>query len=205
MIGTFSIKEMFLLGWPVLSILLLCSIVSLAVILERWAHFRKRKVDVKDYFGKIEQVLSSGETAAKHYSALGEPMATITRSALSHVSGSKESLELAVDRAIRLQVGELERFVPLLGTVAAAAPFIGLFGTVIGIIRAFHSLAISGGGGGAQVVAGGIAEALVATAAGLFVAIPALVTYNYFSTKIRRLTENMEICADGLVEILSKK
>lgn len=111
---------------------------------------------------------------------------------------------MAVDREVRMRVADMERFVPLLGTIAAAAPFIGLLGTVIGIIRAFRAISVSGSGG-PQVVAAGIAEALVATALGLFVAIPALVAYNYFSTKIRRTTENIEICADELVETLSKK
>lgn len=202
--AAFSLKEIIAIGWPVLSVLLGCSILSLAVILERWVFFRKRKVDVRDYFAKIEKVLASGKELPNHASALGEPMATITRFAVLHASSSKESLELAVDRAIRLQVSELERFVPMLGTIAAAAPFIGLFGTVVGIIRAFRSLAIAGGGG-PQVVAAGIAEALVATALGLFVAIPALVAYNYFSTKIRRMTDGMEICADGLIELLTRK
>lgn len=202
--GAFSIKEMFLLGWPILSVLLLCSVVSIAVILERFMYFRKRDVDVRSFFGKIEKVLSSGKEASSHCGSLGEPMASVTRSALSASSSHRDALGLAVDRAIRMQVADMERFVPLLGTVAGAAPFIGLLGTVLGIIRAFRSIAMSGGGG-PQVVAGGIAEALVATAVGLIVAIPALVAYNFYSTRIRRTTECMEICGDEVVELLSKK
>ena len=205
MIGSQSLKDMFLLGWPVLSVLLFCSVVSLAVILERWAHFRGRKVDVKDFFGKIETILAFKKDISAQCAMLGEPMATVTRAALAHANGSRDSLDLAVDRAVRMQVVELERFVPLLGTIASAAPFIGLLGTVVGIIRAFHSIAVSGGSGGPQVVSGGIAEALVSTAVGLVVAIPALVAYNYFSVRIRRITEGMEICSDELVEIMSKR
>ena len=201
--GAFSIKEMFLLGWPILSVLLICSVLSIAVILERIVYFKKRKVDIHDFFKKINQILSSKDVESQS-KVLGEPMATITRFANSYSSYPRESLELAVDRAIRIQVGEAERFVPLLGTIAAAAPFIGLLGTVLGIIRAFRSLALSGGGG-PQVVASGIAEALVATAVGLMVAIPALVAYNFFSTKIRRMTESMEICSEGLIDILLGK
>lgn len=203
MIGqTFSFKEMFILGWPILSVLLGCSIISLAIILERWIHFRKRRVDVKDFFSKIELILSSNKDLREKTSPLGEPMATITRSALMVAGNRKTNIALVADRAVRVEVGELERFVPFLGTIAAASPFIGLLGTVIGIIRAFRSLAMSGGGG-PQIVAGGISEALVATALGLLVAIPSLVAYNVFSTKIRRTTENMEICVDGLIQLLS--
>jgi biopolymer transport protein ExbB len=200
----FSLKEMFLMGWPILSILLACSIVSIAVILERWNYFKKRKMNVHDFFEKIGTILSSKENAMEKCSILKEPMAHITHLALMNADGSRETLELLVDRSIRLQVVESERFVPLLGTIAGVAPFIGLLGTVIGIIRAFRSLAMVGSGG-PQVVAGGIAEALVATAVGLMVAIPALVAYNYFSTKIRQMTETMEICSDALVEMLLKK
>ena len=199
--SSFSVKEIFLLGWPILSLLLACSVLSVAVILERWVYFSKRKIDLKDFLAKIPKVLSSGKDGAQHAASLGEPVISLLRAALG--SGGS-SLELAMDRAVRMQVTEMEKFVPLLGTVAGAAPFIGLLGTVIGIIRAFKSIAVSGGGG-PQVVAGGIAEALTATALGLFVAIPALVFYNYYSTKIRRLTESMEICSDEIIDIISKK
>lgn len=199
---TYSLKEMFLLGWPILSILLFCSMVSIAVILERTLHFRKRKVDVRTFFSKIEQVLTSRDPNFSA-STLGEPMSVITRTALSHTGSARESMDLAVDRAIRMQIADLENYVPLLGTIAGATPFVGLLGTVIGIIRAFKSIAVSGGGG-PQAVAGGISEALVATALGLIVAIPALVAYNFFSTHIRRTSESMEICAEGLIEILTR-
>ena len=171
--------------------------------MERWACFRRRRVDVKDFFGKIDMIASSKKDPAAQCALLGDPMASICRAAMTHPD--KAGLDMAVDRAIRLQVVEMERFVPFLGTLASGAPFIGLLGTVLGIIKAFKSIAMSGGTGGPQVVAGGIAEALVATALGLMVAIPALFAYNAFSTKIRRTTESMEICADQMVELLNRK
>lgn len=201
--GEFSLKEMFLLGWPILSILFLCSLISIAIIWQRLVYFKKIRLNVHHFFENINHVLSA-DNRSEQCKTLHEPMCTITQFALLHAKTSKESLELAVDRSIRLQVAEAEKFVPFLGTIAAAAPFIGLLGTVIGIIRAFRSLALSGGGG-PQIVAAGIAEALVATAVGLMVAIPALVAYNYFSIRIRRMTENMEICADGLIQLLIKE
>ncbi|OGR84953.1 MAG: hypothetical protein A2901_02875 [Elusimicrobia bacterium RIFCSPLOWO2_01_FULL_54_10] len=201
--STFSVKEIFMLGWPILSLLLLCSVMSVAVILERLFFFRKRRLDVQDFLKKIPKVLSNSKEGAVIAASLGEPALTLVREALS-TNGSRAALDLAMDRTIRMQMADMEKFVPLLGTVAAAAPFIGLLGTVMGIIRAFKSIAVSGGGG-SQVVASGIAEALVATALGLLVAIPALVFYNYFSTKVRRLTESMEICADEIAELFSKR
>ncbi len=201
---TFSLKEMFLLGWPILSLLLICSIVSLAVILERCIFFRKKSVNVSDILQKLESINSPHELKLQ-YASLGEPIASIVQVAANPGNKSdEETLSLKVDRAVRMQVSEMERRVPLLGSIAAVAPFIGLLGTVIGIIRAFKSLALSGGGG-PQIVASGIAEALVATAVGLMVAIPSLLAYNYFSVRVRRMTEDIEICADRIVELLTQK
>src|SRR5258708_18944327 len=99
---------------------------------------------------------------------------------------------------------KLERFLAVLGTLGNISPFIGLFGTVVGIIKAFRDLAASGTGGPA-VVASGIAEALVSTAAGLLVAIPAAVLYNYFMGKLKRLTVEMEVSSARLIVLLGAK
>src|SRR5205085_2858176 len=99
------------------------------------------------------------------------------------------------------EMEQLKRPLWILGTVASSAPFIGLFGTVVGIIRAFHSMAIMGSGGFA-VVAGGISEALVATALGLGVAIIALIFYNYFQVRLDRIESALTIGAARLVEAL---
>ena len=194
---------MFLLGWPILSLLLLCSILSFAVILERWIFFRKRKVKVEDFLKKMDGITSTQDLKEK-CGSFGEPLCAIASSILHLKNSQEDEIALKVDRAIRIEVSNMERFVPLLGSIAAVAPFVGLLGTVLGIIRAFKSLSISSAAG-PQVVASGISEALVATAVGLSVAIPSLLAYNYFSVKVRRLTENMEICADRIIELLTQK
>ena len=117
----FNLKEMFLLGWPILSVLLAASIISVAIIFERWRYFKKHKVAVKEYFNRLPEILKSGKRET--YETLGQPMSTITQYAVTHVNQSADSLELAVDRAIRLQVADMERYVPFLGTIAATAPF----------------------------------------------------------------------------------
>ncbi len=146
MISTFDLKHTLILGWPVLSILFIFSILTVSIFLECWSLHRG-----------IRSVLNKG--------------------------GDGAGLKPVFDRA--------ERRLALLGTLANAAPFVGLLGTVIGIIRAFHTISqASGGGGGMSLVAGGISEALVSTAAGLAVAIPASMIFNYFTFHNEKLMES---------------
>ena len=106
--------------------------------------------------------------------------------------------------SLQSEINDLESYVPILGTIASTAPFVGLFGTVIGIIKAFHSIA-SDITGGAQVVAVGIAEALITTAFGLFVAIPATMAYNYFVRHIQRVAQDIDLAAFTVVEKISEE
>src|ERR1019366_3930006 len=94
----------------------------------------------------------------------------------------------------------LMRYITGLGTIGSVAPFVGLLGTVVGIIHAFKAIA-ENAGGGPGVVANGIAEALITTALGLFVAIPAVVAYNLLSRKIERISEDMELCAQEILDL----
>ena len=97
----------------------------------------------------------------------------------------------------------MERYLVVLGTMGNTAPFVGLFGTVVGIIKAFRDLALAGAGGPA-VVAKGIAEALVATAGGLAVAIPAVIVYNFFQRRVKSLSVEMEVVSSRLLVMLGK-
>lgn len=117
--------------------------------------------------------------------------------------GGFENIERSLRRAALAQVTEMERLNAFLATTGATAPFIGLFGTVIGIIRSFHQIGISGSASLA-VVAPGISEALVVTAAGLAAAIPAVVAYNYFLAHIRRQKAEMESFSNDLLNIIKR-
>ncbi len=145
--SNFNLLHTLLIGWPVLSVLLVFSIITVASFFECWSSLRR----VRSFLGG-----PGGEAGAK-------PL---------------------LDR--------VEKRLALLGTIANASPFVGLLGTVIGIIRAFHTIAQAAtSGGGMTLVAGGISEALVSTAAGLAVAIPASMIFNYFTfhaEKLQRLS-----------------
>ncbi len=114
------------------------------------------------------------------------------------------SVERAVEREILIVSAELKRGLGLLATTGSTAPFVGLLGTVMGIVNAFTGMAASGGGGSLASVSSGIAEALITTAFGLIVAIPAVWLYNYFSTKIDFLSAEMTYTSKELIDYLIK-
>jgi biopolymer transport protein ExbB len=187
-------------------ILSLCSIIALTVGLERWWYFRRTRFEPKqflDLLGRLQAAVGQGqpETVLQATQGLRGPIPDLVRTAVSNRSRSKMELDEMLTAARMEQRLILERYLGILGTLGNTAPFIGLFGTVVGIIKAFHDLAVSGTGGPA-VVAAGISEALVATAAGLLVAIPSVMIYNYFMKKVKEMATAMEVASIRLLVVL---
>ncbi len=178
---------------PSFIIIFICSLVSTAFIVERFLFFRHAKFDTDGFMASLYQALrESGLRQAvemcKNYSA---PVVTVVRSGLQNAKlGDRGLTELMEATAMKEKL-KLEKYLNILGTMGNIAPFIGLLGTVVGIIRAFHDLSVSGSGG-PSVVAAGIAEALITTAAGLVVAIPSVVAYNYFQRRIGTIMVEIE-------------
>lgn len=188
----FTIREMIIQGWPVLSILTIGSILSLTVIWDRIATLRRARLDATRFVATVLQNLEQDglQTAVAYCGRFRQPISHVVRAILI-TPGGRELKERAAQHALQAQILELESYVPVLGTIGSIAPFVGLFGTVLGIIKAFMDIA-SHSGGGLEVVASGIAEALITTAVGLFVAIPAVIGYNYCINQIRRLTGEID-------------
>jgi biopolymer transport protein ExbB len=190
-----------------LVVLVLCSLLSFTVAFERWWFFRKarhRKVD--DFLTHISGMLKEGkmDKALEYTGNIDSPVSRLFHYALRHHEMSKRDLEELLATKRQEEKLNLERFLGVLGTMGNIAPFIGLFGTVIGIIKAFRDLALSGVGG-PTVVARGIAEALVATAAGLAVAIPAVIIYNYFTRRVKVIMSELEIFSSRLLITMGNK
>jgi biopolymer transport protein ExbB/TolQ len=198
----FNVKEIFARGWPVLSALGIMSIIAMAVFLDRLIVFARARVDTEAFVtAVIKRLEEKGrDDAMKHCAAAGSPIGAVCAEALRN-AGNQEAMEKAVHNATQCELNKLETLVPLLATVASTAPFVGLLGTVMGIIRAFHDIAATMGGG-PEVVAAGISEALVATAVGLFVAIPATMAYNYFVQRTQRIARETDVAVFRLVEKL---
>ncbi len=190
-----------------LIILVFCSLLSFTVAFERWWIFRKarhRKVD--DFLAHISGLLKEdkADKAQEYTGKIDSPVSRLFNYALRHREMPKHDIEELLATKRQEEKLNLEKFLGVLGTMGNIAPFIGLFGTVIGIIKAFRDLALSGVGG-PTVVARGIAEALVATAAGLAVAIPAVIIYNYFMRRVKVIMSELEIFSSRLIIIMGKK
>ena len=175
-------------GW-VLWLLLGLSVLSIAVMIERAIYFGSRRMS--SLFPELLKKCQSGDLQGAAALATSDAMeAEVVRAAAGVALGGHEAVEKAVQSTIDRRRLEYEQWLFILGTLGNNAPFIGLFGTVLGIIRAFADLAVSNRGGGANTagsVMAGISEALVATAVGLFVAIPAVLAFNIFQRLLKRV------------------
>lgn len=178
------------------------SVISLTVIIDRILAFRKFKDTVAESYKVIKSdglsVITSNDTSDSFPSAL------INICAAGHGKRfeGEDSVIRSMEVTLRSEVESLQSYLGVLGTIGSTAPFIGLFGTVLGIIRAFQSLAVDSPQG-VFAVADGISEALVATAAGLFVAIPAVMAYNYFMRRSKGLSLDLERMAIEFIEIVT--
>ena len=188
-------------------VLLFCSILSLAVILERIIYYRKKsRVKRTEFIKSIRPELNAGRVsrAMEISQRIDTPFSKVAQAGLILAGHEEKAISEAMEREITIETINLERFTSIVGTIGSTAVYIGLFGTVLGIIRAFHDISIAGAGG-VSVVIGGISEALVCTAAGLLVAIPAVITYNYFIRRIDNFVADMELCASELMDLLCVK
>ena len=184
--------------------LILCSVLVVAIALERAWALRGVIAQAGALVGKIAPALSRGDVPGAQ-GTLGNTSATPARRIYSDILAepdrARAELERIADERQFEEAQEAGANLWVLGTIASAAPFIGLFGTVMGIIRSFHTMAIAGTGGFA-IVAGGISEALIATALGLAVGILAVVLYNYFQARVERIDAALQIGSARVIEAL---
>jgi len=191
-----ALKGFTLIGgdW-VLWILIFSSILSVTVMIERLIYFWRNRTPVERFIEAFTERLGrddvSGAAALADMTKGAE--ARIAQVALSRFSDGEQVVEeMMASRKVAERL-RFEKYLMILGTMGNNAPFLGLFGTVLGIIKAFHDLSVAGASAaGATTVMSGISEALVATAMGLLVAIPAVIAYNYFTKKVKEFAMNAE-------------
>jgi biopolymer transport protein ExbB len=188
---------------PVFDILLACSVLALAVILERLWHYRKIKINPTQFMERIRYSVKDGkyEDAINFCSYSNTPLTNVIKVGLSNRDKMADNISEMMESARMLERINLERFLGVLGTLGNSAPFIGLLGTVIGIIRAFKLLEVAGSAGPTAVMVG-IAEALITTAMGLFVAIPCAVMFNYFMNRVKNFYAEMEVASKEFMVLI---
>lgn len=185
--------ESFLMDWPVLTPILICSLLVVAVAFEKLTYYAKNKRDISVFIQNLQIALGKNNLgAAKRISAeLGGIISEMTEEGLRIYAEQRKGFARAYDISSSLATRKLERHLNILGTIGGVAPFLGLLGTVIRILFTFQDLATKGNQ--SAEVATGIASALVATAAGLGVAIVAVVLYNYFQSVVTRFESDFKL------------
>jgi biopolymer transport protein ExbB/TolQ len=216
-----SITQMFIeAGWiakGVILILLFLSIYSFAVMIDKFRSFRAARNESLQFLPLFVKSLREGNfqgalDAARKFKK--SHLAKVVSAGLIEYDNDKSELKdshdivnavgRALDRAVSLTAAEMKKGTGGLATIGSSAPFIGLFGTVVGIINAFTGIALSGSGGLAAVSAG-IAEALITTAFGIFVAVPAVMAFNYFTTRLERFQIEMSNSSAELMDFFLKR
>ncbi len=192
-------------GW-LMAPIILCAIIAMGIILERYWTLQPKKVLPEDLTSKVwgwveKNALDQQQIQTLHQ---GSPLGQILAAGLINRERERVIMKDSIEDTGRHVVHELERYLDTLGTVAAISPLLGLLGTVIGMVKVFTAITTHGVGN-PTVLAGGIAEALITTAAGLTVAIPALIGYRYYSNRVDTLVVNMEKEAIKLVEALHRR
>ena len=192
-------------GW-LMAPIILCGIIAMGIILERFWTLQQKRVIPEDLTSKVWGWVKKDQLDQKQIQMLhqGSALGQILAAGLINRDRERSVMKDSIEDTGRHVVHELERYLETLGTIAAVSPLLGLLGTVIGMVDVFTTIT-SQGVGNASALAGGIAQALITTAAGLTVAIPALIGYRYFRNRVDTLVVDMEKEAIKLVEALHRR
>lgn len=185
----------------------ICSFIAMAVFIERLVSLRRENIIPKSFIAGLKKILKKDPTnktaAIKYCKKNKSPVANVFASGIKSLDGSIENMQKHIDDAGSREVVKLRRFVRVLSVIASITPLMGLLGTIFGMIRAFQTVAVMGEAlGQTELLAEGIYEAMITTAAGLCVAIPVLIAYHLISSKIDRLVADIDqMTVDFLEEL----
>ncbi|MFA6357220.1 MAG: MotA/TolQ/ExbB proton channel family protein [Candidatus Omnitrophota bacterium] len=194
--------DLFLKGGPLMWPILLCSIVSITIILERYYCFYRARIRFPNIVSRVKALLRDGKAGEvlKLCERTPGPIAHILAVGIHVRDRSPEEKERLISRAGSKIIRQLDKHLRGLAVIVNASTLLGLLGTVTGMIKAFMKIQDLGGRVDASVLAGGIWEALITTAAGLFVAIPTMIAYHYFEGKVDNISAQMKDAATELLE-----
>jgi biopolymer transport protein ExbB len=197
--------KFFLKGGLMMYPLIISSIIVVAIIIERVIYFRNAEVDERDLFVNVKDNLRSNgpEAAIAYCEKIGGPIAAILKAGLQHHRNGRDKIEESFEKEALIEIPLLKKFLPTLNTIGSIATLMGFTGTVMGMIKAFNSIAYAGTTS-PSIVAGGIAEALTTTAVGLIIAILALISYNYFIHRVDRMLLEVEKASRNLIDVMEE-
>lgn len=191
-----------ILMWPIL----FCSVIGTGISIERFVALRRASIDTIEFMNTMRQMLRQGRTqdAIEVCDKTDAPVSRILRAGVLKHGRKKDDIRDAIEDAGNLEIPRLERYLSALATCANIAPLLGLLGTVQGMIMAFAQIQHKKGQVSPADLAEGISTALYTTAFGLTVAIPLLVLYNYFTTRVENMIVEMEVSSSELVDLLTR-
>jgi biopolymer transport protein ExbB len=198
--------QLFFDGGPVImSLILLCSLLSVFIIIDRFLYLGKLRINDDRIIRRVMEALKMGrdQEALAICDSFPGPVSNLIRTGLANRSRDKKELEDAIRNTAAMEIPGMERFVTTLGTIATISTLLGLLGTVQGNMEAFGLIGAKSALGSMELLASGIAKALITTAFGLVVSIPATIFYNHLTKKISHLTLILESRANELVYLLT--
>ena len=196
--------SIFLRGGVVMWFILPLSIVGLGVVIDRYIVLRRARINVPAFMVRIRGMLKKKDISGAVSYCMEEksPISNIVRKGLKKYNLGHERVKEAIENAGTQEVSKLEKGLPILASVAGIAPLLGFLGTVTGMISAFMTIEDLQGAANPSDLAGGIWEALITTAFGLIVGIPALGFYNYFLSKVKKTVNDMEAVANDVIDVI---
>jgi len=185
----------------------ICSVLVVFFALERYFTYKKLAINIPQFMMKIRQPLSRGDVLAaiNECTMVKSPVSNVIRAGLEKTRFGRDRMKEAMETAGNVETYFLEKHLNVIATLAGIAPLLGFLGTVTGMIKAFMKIQQLSGNVNADVLAGGIWEAMVTTAAGLVVGIPALIIYNYFINREREFIFQIEGAGEEVLDMVSKK
>ena len=199
-----NLLDIFLKGGFIMWPILLCSIIGLAVSVDRFIMLRKAKINVPAFMVRIRGFIKKKDISGEISYCMQEksPVANIVRKGLKKYKYGHDRVKDAIENAGSQEVSKLEKGLALLASVAGIAPLLGFLGTVTGMIQAFMTIQDLAGAANPSDLAGGIWEALITTAFGLIIGIPAFALYNYFLSAVKKLVGEMETVANDVIDVI---
>ena len=201
-----NLLDIFLKGGIVMWFILLSSVIGLAVVIDRFIVLRKAKINVPAFMVRIRGFIKKKDISGAISYCMQEksPVANIVRKGLKKYKYGHDRVKDAIENAGSQEISKLEKGLSVLASVAGIAPLLGFLGTVTGMIQAFMTIQDLAGAANPSDLAGGIWEALITTAFGLIVGIPALALYNYFLSSVKKLVGQMETVANDVIDVIQE-